>query len=131
MNRYAKFILKRIFTMIVLFAIVSIFIFMVLRLVGIKPISVLGGERGITDAAAAELEKQFALDKPMLEQYGIWIKGLFTGDLGVDYVDKQDVSNLIKPRIPVTIGLVFFSMLINSSQLQFCSVLSILWVLLL
>ena len=112
MNRYAKFILKRIFTMIVLFAIVSIFIFMVLRLVGIKPISVLGGERGITDAAAAELEKQFALDKPMLEQYGIWIKGLFTGDLGVDYVDKQDVSNLIKPRIPVTIGLVFFSMLI-------------------
>ena len=98
--------------MIVLFAIVSIFIFMVLRLVGIKPISVLGGERGITDAAAAELEKQFALDKPMLEQYGIWIKGLFTGDLGVDYVDKQDVSNLIKPRIPVTIGLVFFSMLI-------------------
>lgn len=112
MNRYAKFILKRIFTMIILFAIVSIFIFMVLRLVGVKPISVLGGERGITDAAAAELEKQFDLDKPMLEQYGIWIKGLFTGELGVDYVDKQDVSNLIKPRIPVTIGLVFFSMLI-------------------
>lgn len=112
MNRYLKFILKRIATMIVLFLIVSLFVFMILRLVGVKPISVLGGDRGISEAASAELEKQFYLDKPLITQYGIWIKGIFSGDLGIDYVNKQSVSDLISPRIPVTIGLVLFSMLI-------------------
>ena len=111
MNRYLMFILKRIVTMIILFAIVSLFVFMILRIAGVSPISVLGGEKGVTEEARAALEKQYNLDKPLLEQYVVWVKGIFTGDMGIDYVNKQDVADLIAPRIPITIGLVLFSML--------------------
>lgn len=113
MNRYLKFILKRILTMVILFVIVSLFVFMILRVVGVSPISVLGGERGISAAAREALEKQFNLDKPLLQQYVMWIQGIFSGDMGIDYVNKQNVMDLITPRIPITVGLVSFSMIIS------------------
>lgn len=112
MKHYMKFIAKRIATMIILFILVSMFVFFVLRLVGVEPISVLGGEKGISGAAREELEQQFGLDKPLFIQYVDWIKGAFQGNLGIDYVNKQDVMEQIHPRIAITTGLVFTSMLI-------------------
>lgn len=110
MDRYAKYILKRIATMVCVFLIVSIFIFFILRLAGINPISVLGGDKGVTEEVKQQLELQYNLDKPLTSQYLIWIKGLVNGNLGLDYINRQDVWSLITPRIPITIGLVLVSM---------------------
>lgn len=111
-SRYIKYIIKRLLMMAVIFLIVSMFIFFILRIAGIDPISVLGGEKGITAQVRAELEKKYNLDKPLISQYGSWLAGLFNGNLGLDYVNRQDVWSLITPRIPITLGLVIMSMLI-------------------
>ena len=110
MGRYVKYIVKRILTMIVIFFIVSAVIFFALRLSGIDPISVIGGDKGVTDAVRVELESQYGLDKPLVQQYFSWLTGLLSGNLGLDYVNRQDVWSLITPRIPVTLGLVGLSM---------------------
>lgn len=112
MNRYVKYILKRILSMLVIFVIVSVFIFFVLRVAGVSPISVLGGEKGMTDEVREQLEIQYNLDKPLITQYVNWVTGIFSGDLGIDYINRQNVWSLITPRIPITIGLVVVSMLI-------------------
>ena len=112
MNRYVKYILKRIFTMIVIFLVVSLVIFFLLRVAGVDPITVLGGEKGVTEDVRTALEKQYNLDKPLITQYFIWLTGVFKGNIGVDYVYRQDVWALISPRVPITVGLVVMSMLI-------------------
>lgn len=112
MNRYVKYLIKRVITMLVIFLLVSFVIFFLLRFAGVDPISVLGGEKGVTDEVRVELEMQYGLDKPLIVQYVNWLTGVFRGDVGIDYVYKQDVWALIVPRIPITIGLVLLSMLI-------------------
>jgi peptide/nickel transport system permease protein len=97
--------------MIVMLAMVSLFIFLVLRTLGVDPVVVLGGDKGVDSTARAELEKSFGLNKPLLVQYGGWVAGVFTGNLGIDYVNRQNVAALIAPRIPITIGLVSISMI--------------------
>lgn len=112
MNRYVKYILKRLLTMIVIFFIVSLVIFFLLRVAGVNPITVLGGEKGVTDDVREVLEKNYGLDKPLIVQYFNWLSGVFKGNVGIDYVYRQDVWALITPRIPITVGLVVLSMLI-------------------
>jgi ABC-type dipeptide/oligopeptide/nickel transport system permease component len=101
----ARYILKRAGVMICMLALASLFTFCVLQTLGVDPIAVLGGEKGVDAAARLALEKAYGLDRPLLVRYGDWIGGLFTGDLGLDYVNRQNVAALIAPRIPVTVGL--------------------------
>jgi len=62
--------------------------------------------------ANAEQVKQVAeylnLDKPVHEQYGLWLKQLvLEGSLGRSFVNRQDVNDVIKTSAPVTASLVF------------------------
>lgn len=109
---YIKYILKRILMMIPILIIVSLIIFMVIRASGVNPISVIGGDKSVTEEVKAELTSQYHLDKPLIEQYYYWIDGIFKGNLGLDYINRQSVSSLIASRIPITLGLVLLGMLI-------------------
>jgi peptide/nickel transport system permease protein len=109
----SRYILKRVGIMLLMLALVSLFTFLVLQTLGVDPIVVLGGEKGIDAAARAELEKAYGLNRPLLARYGDWVGGLLTGDLGLDYVNRQDVAALIAPRVPVTIGLVMIGILLG------------------
>jgi peptide/nickel transport system permease protein len=109
----ALYILKKAGIMILMLAAASLFVFLILQTLGVDPIVVLGGEKGIDAAARAELEKAYGLNRPLLVRYGDWIGGLFTGDLGLDYVNRQNVAALILPRVPVTLGLALIGILLG------------------
>lgn len=57
-------------------------------------------------ATRAKLEAYYGLNRPLLEQYGGYLKGLATGDLGVSIRYHTPVSELIKERLPWTLLLV-------------------------
>ena len=40
----------------------------------------------------ATLERQFGIDKPLWEQYLLYLKGLFTGNLGISFSNRQPVA---------------------------------------
>lgn len=52
----------------------------------------------------AEMEKNYDLDKPLLVQYGLWLKKLFTGRL-YSFKDGRPVLEKILERLPATIML--------------------------
>lgn len=112
--KIAKFILKRLVIMIFTVLVVSYLIFMLLRVAGQDPVNVLlGDKQKVSEDVRESLREQYHLNESLNTQYFIWLKGAVQGDLGVDYVQKQSVSDLIGGRIEVTAGLVIISMLLS------------------
>ncbi len=94
----AKYILKRKATSIItLWAVITITFFM-LRLLPGGPFT---GERNIPEAIMQNLEVKYGLDKPLFEQYGLYLKNLLQGDLGesMKYAGKE-VSEIISYSFP-------------------------------
>ncbi|MBU6348944.1 MAG: ABC transporter permease [Chloroflexi bacterium] len=56
------------------------------------------------EAAADQYRALYGLDKPIWEQYTIWIKGIVTeGKFGYSFAYKKDVGELIWERLPRTL----------------------------
>ena len=110
-----KFILTRIGLIIPTFIGVTLVTFMLIRLVPGDPIELLVGERGIDPERHAELRADLGLDKPMLEQYGIYIKNLLHGDFGKSIVTKTPVIEEFLTLFPATIELSLCAMMLAIS----------------
>ncbi len=55
------------------------------------------------------------LDRPWPVQYGIWLRNLLRGDLGVSYISERPVTELILARFPATFELTFLSLLLAAA----------------
>jgi len=63
-----------------------------------------GGQSPVqADAVKASLKRYYGLDRPLPEQFGHYIAGLATGDLGVSYRERVQVSGLLAARLPWTL----------------------------
>jgi ABC-type dipeptide/oligopeptide/nickel transport system permease component len=58
-----------------------------------------------------EAKHELRLDRPFLVQYGLWLKGAVTGDLGPSFAKKRPVVDEIRDRIGATIELALAAML--------------------
>jgi peptide/nickel transport system permease protein len=72
---------------------------------------------GLTGAENLEQAKQqvrhdLGLDKPILQQYGEYVGGVFKGDLGDSYITKQPVLTEMKRRMPVSVELGLLTVLV-------------------
>ncbi|HOI96394.1 MAG TPA: ABC transporter permease [Syntrophobacter fumaroxidans] len=63
------------------------------------------GDRGISPEVIEQTKKLYGLDKPLHEQYLLWVKRVFTLDFGTSYKDHRNVWEKIAERLPVTIQL--------------------------
>ncbi|OUP83602.1 hypothetical protein B5F07_10030 [Lachnoclostridium sp. An169] len=109
MRDYVRYIAKRILMMIPILLIVSFLIFFLLRITNIDEAAIIIGERQSTPEVRARVIQEYGLDQPKLLQYFDWLRGVVTGNFGIDYTSGQDVGELISSRIPVTLGLVLIS----------------------
>jgi peptide/nickel transport system permease protein len=71
----------------------------------------LGTQNYLTEAQIRELYSEYGLDKPLIVQYGIWVKNLFTFNLGTSLRTGRSVKDLLADRFPVTFELALFSLL--------------------
>ncbi|MEG2633543.1 MAG: ABC transporter permease, partial [Oscillospiraceae bacterium] len=100
----AKYISKRILQMIPMLIILSIVVFLMVRLIPGDPVTMMLGQGA--GKAAIEAEKvRLGLDKPMLIQYLIWMKNIFSGDLGMSISTHKPVVLELIRRYPTTIKL--------------------------
>jgi len=66
------------------------------------------------EKAANEYRKTYGLDRPIYEQYLLWVKGIvFEGKFGYSFAYKQDVGELIAERLPRTLFLAVSAHLIS------------------
>ncbi|MGH3742200.1 MAG: ABC transporter permease, partial [Micromonosporaceae bacterium] len=63
-----------------------------------------------SEGAVSKLNHEFGLDRPLLAQYGSWLEGLVTFDLGRSYVSKALIGPQIADRLQVTLWLVLTAM---------------------
>jgi peptide/nickel transport system permease protein len=91
----------------------SVIIFTMVRLGPTDPVAVIVGGKQTSPETIAAIRHDFKLDRPAIEQYWIWISGMFKGDFGTSFEYRQPVSYLIKERLPVTAGIVVMSTLLS------------------
>jgi peptide/nickel transport system permease protein len=69
-------------------------------------------KRGAVDEAMAQWRAQYGLDKPLHVQYAVWLKNLATLSFGDSFKDNQPVWSKIAERLPVTVKLNFWSIVV-------------------
>jgi peptide/nickel transport system permease protein len=95
----------------VLFLITLFTVFLV-RLVPGDPVTAMLGPRGTPERRAA-MEKAMKLDRPSWEQYVAFVTGTVRGDLGDSLWKKQPVTRVLADRIPPTLFLVFYALVMT------------------
>ena len=89
---------------------ISVFIFIVLRVIpGDTITGSLGIETGVlTPEQIADLKRYYGIDQPLILQYFSWITSFLRGDLGFAYSTGISVLKLTASALPVTIELALF-----------------------
>ena len=106
-----KYALKRMLSVLVILFVVSLITFIMLRMIPGNPAQLMLG----TDASKEMVDKlseSMGLNRPHYQQYLSWMGGVLRGDLGQSYFYGEKVSTLIAQRLPVTLFLAFFSVLV-------------------
>lgn len=99
-----RFLLRRLASLIVTLAFVSVAVFVVVRVLPGDPALVIIGTEG-TPEAAERLRRAMGLDRPLLVQYLDWLAAALRGDLGRSIQYDVPVGALILSRLSVTLPL--------------------------
>ena len=108
-----RYIGRRLLQTIPVFFGATFLIFAMVYLMPGDPVAALGGDRGLSESAAAQIRAQYSLDKPFWMQYLLYLKGVFTLDFGKAF-NGQPVIDLIAGAFPVTIRLALYAMAIET-----------------
>jgi len=110
-----KYIAKKLLQLIPKLLLISFIIFMGLQLLPGDAITrTISPEvyKFMTEAQMEELREALGLNKPLIVQYFTWLKGILRGDLGYSQVSGSDIASMIKGRLPSTIELAFFALIV-------------------
>ncbi|MEJ8475395.1 ABC transporter permease [Roseibium algae] len=106
-----SYIARRLAIAIPTLILVSIFVFVLQKLLPGDPALVLAGEE--RDPQMLEfIREKYRLNDPIIYQYVYWMKAMLQGDLGVSLRTNQPVLELIGDKLPVTIQLATMAMII-------------------
>ena len=103
------FIVRRVALTIPVLVAMSVFVFLIVRLVPGDPVRTMLGFRA-TDENVATIRASLGLDRSWLDQYLSWIGGVLRGDFGQDFVSHVPLTELLGERLPVTLELTVLSM---------------------
>ncbi|MFP3713019.1 ABC transporter permease [Isoptericola variabilis] len=77
------------------------------------PVAALGGERGLAESVQEAIRARYNLDEPFLVQYLLFLKGIFTLNLGVTFTGRE-VTDVIAEAIPVTFQLAVMALVFEA-----------------
>jgi ABC-type dipeptide/oligopeptide/nickel transport system permease component len=90
---------------------VATLVFSLIHLVPGDPVQAMLGESA-SPQDIVELRSRLGLDRPLYVQYGSFLKGLATGNLGTSLRTNQPVAGAIAERLPATFELAFAAMIV-------------------
>ncbi|MDQ2912309.1 MAG: ABC transporter permease [Chloroflexota bacterium] len=109
-----QYILRRLLLMIPVAFLVSVIVFVLLRITPGDPVLVFAGEE--RDPATLDaLRHEYGLDQPLPVQYVVWAEHAIRGDLGRSLRTRQPVMQAILERLPKTLELGAAALLISVS----------------
>lgn len=108
----AVFAFRRLLSSIPTLLIVTVIVFAMVKLLPGDPARLILGQEA-TPQALAELRRSLGLDRSLPQQYLSWLAGAVRLDFGTSLTDNSSVSRLIAQKLPVTLELSLFAMLIS------------------
>ena len=109
MSPRLRFLVRRLVLTVPVLLAMTVFVFLMIRLVPGDPVRTMLGFRA-TDQNVAVVRTALGLDRPLWEQYGSWLAGLLRLDLGQDFISKAPLTTLLGQRLPVTLELTILAM---------------------
>jgi len=104
-----KYLIRRILTFLPLMFGVIFIVFVLVRLLPGSPVHRLAGTNA-NEAMVEAITKKMGLDKPIWEQFIIYLKGLLKGDLGLSWNTSNPVGRDLLVRFPATLELITISL---------------------
>ena len=94
-----KYVIKR-----VLLAVITVFIICAITFFAMNAVP--GGpfnrEKALDPATIEALNERYGLNDPLHVQFGNWLKGLFTGDMGVSLKNGRQITDIISESFPIS-----------------------------
>jgi peptide/nickel transport system permease protein len=84
---------------------ITLFTFLMIHLVPGDPVSIIAGDKPITEERADQIRQQYGLDRPLWVQYSDYVVDLLHGDMGSGLHSKRPVSETIREAMWPTIQL--------------------------
>jgi peptide/nickel transport system permease protein len=106
-----RYIVRRLMWVVVVVLIITAFTFFIFFVMPPTDPAVQFAGKNPTPEQIAEVRRQFGLDKPVWQQYGLFLKNVFTGDeygwpgLGFSFVTRSPVKDQLFDRVWVTVSL--------------------------
>jgi peptide/nickel transport system permease protein len=91
--------------------VISVGAFYLIHLLPGDPAAVILGT-GDSPANRAKLFKQLGLNKPIIEQYFVWIKNVLRGNLGTSFISETSVWSTIKAALPIDLEMIIVSQIV-------------------
>jgi peptide/nickel transport system permease protein len=109
----ARYLVKRLGqSLLTVFLTVST-VFVLVRLAPGDPAKAYAGPFATTEQLA-QVRRQFGLDRPVLEQYWVFLKGLVHGDLGTSFTFQSSALRVVLDRLPYTITLAVAAIVVTT-----------------
>jgi peptide/nickel transport system permease protein len=111
------YIIRRLLMGVLVLVLVTIFVFLVMRLLPGDPLLLYVGEKdlgALTPGELTALRHEYGLDKPVVIQYSDWMGGVFRGNLGISVHYTENVGTLIAERLPITVHLGVLALIVSS-----------------
>lgn len=108
---FLRYIGKRVLQTLIVLFFVSIFAFLLIRMASGNPARMMLPDDA-TEEQVQQMEIKLGLDKPLYQQYFMYMSGVLRGDLGTSTIYKQAVSKIIASRMPVTGKLTFWTIVV-------------------
>ena len=106
----SRYVIRRIILTLPTLFIVSAMVFLIVRVMPGDVTNLLLQDVRYSKTDADKLRERLGIDRPLLVQYGDWMGGVLTGDLGNSLVNQDPIIRKVKQALPVTMELTLFAL---------------------
>lgn len=106
--RLLRYILKRLFLMLIVMFGVTVIVFVISHVIPADPVGMILGDRVPTEQIE-DMRRRLGLDKPIHKQFIDYMYGILHGDFGVSIITNKPVMEDIVTFFPATLELALFS----------------------
>ncbi len=106
-----RYVLRRLTLLIGIVWVISVGSFYLIHLLPGDPATVILGT-GASPANRAILYRQLGLNKPIIEQYFVWMGNILHGNLGTSFISETSVASTIRTALPIDVELIVLSQIL-------------------
>jgi len=120
-----KFIIRRVAQGVLVIIAAMLIIFLALFALG-DPFSS-SGDKTVPPDTQAILRAKFGMDKPVPIQFLVYLKNMFSGDLGIDFDQRRQVSDMLASALPMTVRLTLVAIIIDVAIGVLAGIIAAVW----